>query len=467
MIPRELSRDALPGLELSPFGTDTVAILTPVGDDWEIAARCAWDLARAATRHRRRVALIDLSLEQPLLHPLAVEAATEGIVDAFVYGTSLTRVARQQDAAGLYFIGVGSGTTDPAAVWTDPRWSRLGLGFASEGALLIAFLPPEALGSCALEPDVIVLLGGSGEDWQTLPGVARRVRTGAGLWRVVWDAPPPAALPAEPVRFEPVPQFRPAPSPAAEPLAPANTPTRHATDRAPVTLMPGAEPPTQPGRPGIRRLLVAAAPILALLLVVTGWLGWERSQRARAAEAAPIVPRPVIASSTPITPDPEGRAGDSLFYAVQVAAFNSSDRALSFTRRFEDDLPTAAVTPVRVGNQGVWYRVILGQLSTSTAADSALQALWRRGLVERRQGTILRTPHALVVATHDDVASAQAATVGLRARGIPAYILKAPDGGARVLVGAFEAPEQASVAESLLVQTGLKPTLTTRSGIAP
>jgi hypothetical protein len=118
------------------------------------------------------------------------------------------------------------------------------------------------------------------------------------------------------------------------------------------------------------------------------------------------------------------------------------------------------VTPVQVGNQGVWYRVLVGALQDAHAADSVLQDLWQNGVLERPQGTILRAPQAFRLrASRGDLA-------GLRARGIPAYIVLALDRTDQVYVGAFDLAEQARAIDSLLTAADLSGTLVRRTGFS-
>lgn len=68
--------------------------LVPVTADLPWAAKAAWDIARIAAREGRRVALVDLHLDQPALHEIVGLSASDGIVDAFEYGVSLTKIGR-------------------------------------------------------------------------------------------------------------------------------------------------------------------------------------------------------------------------------------------------------------------------------------------------------------------------------------------------------------------------------------
>ncbi len=452
MTVRRISRSDLRQPDASLFADHTVVLMTPVTADATWAAECAWELARAATADARRVALIDLSLEHPVLDP---HPPSEGIVDAFLYGASLNHVAQAQDTPGLHFVSAGSYAANPAEVWESPRWSRLAMGFAQEGALLLAFVPPSALERCALNPDALIVLAPKGYDHErdTEPGITHQLNMGVPTMTVVWDpkvtAPDEGAMP----RFGSV---MPPPSPTDQTQLPEPQPALTEATSASTTEFRGF-------KPGSRRLLMAASPVAVAVVALSVWL----SARSDDSRNTPIVARPVIAASAPLVNESDRNRGDTLFYSVQVAAFNAAERALGHAAELERDDLAAAVTPVRIGNQGVWYRVILGLLPSPTAADSVLRELWQRGLVERRQGNILRTPQALDLGFRPNVAAAREEVEGLRERGIPAYIVESPAGTVQILVGAFEAPEQAVVAESLLVQAGITANLVTRSGTVP
>jgi len=106
----------------------------------------------------------------------------------------------------------------------------------------------------------------------------------------------------------------------------------------------------------------------------------------------------------------------------------------------------------------VWYRVLAGAFATRDSAVAARTGLWKHGLATRGQGDVLRAPYSFSL-------SDRAPTVRtLRARGIPAV----PWGtGSRLLAGAFETPEQASVFEARLKRAGVQATLVTRIKTTP
>ncbi len=140
-------------------GQALVALLTTTADlPW--AAKAAWDIARIAAREGRRVALVDLHLEQPALHEIVGLQATEGIVDAFEYGVSLNKAAHE--VTGVFFIPAGSDTAQASELYAHDRWRKLQAGFRSEGALLLVFLSDAGLTQLAALPDGLIVLAPEG-----------------------------------------------------------------------------------------------------------------------------------------------------------------------------------------------------------------------------------------------------------------------------------------------------------------
>ena len=429
MTARDFDRGAL--------ADNSVVALIPATEDYEWAAAQAWLVAREVTHDKPRVALVDLSLNMPVLDHGAVRRTEEGIVDALLYDTSLTRIAQPQDEPGLHYLGVGTPTDKPQEVWGHQRWSRLAAGFRSQGAVLLLFLPAPAIRHTSLRPDGIIILAPQG--WHPAEGryldISRWLEEGVPLLAVVSDS---------------------------------DVETRAA----------GGEPsPALASRPGRSRLhprrwsrsnrMFALAFTLTVLAAAI-WTATRltRSPAAESTAAAPVQPPSsepspeVGAGQTPLAPPQL----DSLSYSLQVAAFNTLDRAVEYAVAIESPRLVAAVTPIRIGGS-TWYRVILGALPTAADAEAALVGLWRDGLVERGEGAILRTPQAFDLGVRESDAAWEE-TQMLRERGIPAYSVEASLGTARIFVGAFETPDQAAVVESLLTAAGLTATLMTRTGSA-
>jgi hypothetical protein len=143
---------------------------------------------------------------------------------------------------------------------------------------------------------------------------------------------------------------------------------------------------------------------------------------------------------------------------VQLAAYGTLERALAHADGLVAEHVGAFVTPIALDAAGtVWYRVLVGAYATRDAAAAARAALWRRGLAPRGEGDVLRAPYSFALDSAVDVAA-------LRGRGVPAIRWST---GGRVLVGAFETPEQAALAEAQLKRAGVHAPLITRIGTTP
>ncbi len=389
-----------------------VALVTLAGDPpW--AAKAAWDIARIAARDGRRVALVDLCLENPALHEIAGLHATEGIVDAFEYGVSLNKAAHE--VTGVFIIPAGSETAHPAEVYAHARWPKLQAGFRSEGALLLALLPLTGLAQLSAAPDGVLLLApeGVGPEF-ALPRDVPLL----GVVRDRW-------LPSGP-RVSP-----------------------------PATTVPVEHEPRRGLRLALAALIVAA-------LAVGGWALLARARESFVVPPAPPVAPPTSSTasttSTPSTnapPKPVAVPRDTLGWTIQLAAYASLDKALAHADRLAADAGVPAlVTPVPQGGNGsVWYRVLAGSYATRAAAGTARAGLWRRGLASEGVGDLLLAPYSY----H---APAGASLDTLRRRGLPAVRWS----NGVILLGAFEAPDQAAFTQAALKRAGVRANLLPRMG---
>ncbi|MSR05763.1 MAG: SPOR domain-containing protein [Gemmatimonadetes bacterium] len=414
------------------FADRHLVILVPATANTEWAVQGAWAFARAASTGSRSVLLIDLSADGPMLDSGATGRASRGIADVFLTDEPLNEAASPQDAPGLFYIQRGARAGGFEPVWGSDRWAKLARGFASEGALLLLFAPPGALSYFPVEPDGLVVLAPQGYDPAdgTFPHIAKRVEQGTPLLAVVGEE---TKRPSGGVR------------------------TSSASQRPPARRSSAGVRRPAAGGGRFRYVTAALVALAAVASAVAVWAGRPSAAvtpaRGQAYVAAPL--------------DADAGAGDSLYYSVQVAAFNTLEQAMTRAAELEGDGAPAIVTPVRMGGQGTWYRVLTGALPSARAADSLLQSLWQSRRIERPQGTILRTSETYRVGRRVPVADAEVDARGLRARGIPAYIVGAPDGTARVYVGAFDLPEQAHAVDSLLTTAGLTGTLVQRMGTTP
>jgi cell division protein FtsN len=392
--------------------------LVPATGDLKWAAATAWDVARAAAQGGRRVALVDLWLEDPKLHEVVGRSPTEGIVDAFEYDVSLTRAAQEIDH--VFFIAAGTVTAHAGDLFANPRWRRLHGGFRVEGALLLPYLSAGALARLAAVPDGLIVLSPDGFEPESSigQGIAAAMERGIPLLGVVRErwTPAPAAIPA--------------------------------LDARPLRISAATRTVSRPRtRPVVIAATVAAG-------AAGGW-----ALLARGAEhAAPPRPSATPASVSSPAPAPAPRV-DSLPWTVQLAAYARLDKALALGDRLAADGLTPFVTPVALAGRHaagtVWYRVLVGAFPTRDSALAARARVWARGLAARGQGDALRAPYTLAL---DRAATLSADS--LRARGVPAVRWE----GARLLVGAFESPEQAAVAETRLKRAGVQATLISRTG---
>lgn len=436
MTGRPLPRSRLDALVPSLVTGQALIALVPATGDLKWAAGAAWDVARAAAVNDRRVALVDLWLEHPMLHETVGLAPTEGIVDAFEYDVSLTKAAHEIDH--VFFIAAGAVTAHAGDLFANPRWQKLHGGFKVEGALLVLFLSAGALARLSTIPDGLIVLSPDGYEPESSigQGIAAVMERGVPLLGVVRErwTPGPMAVPA----------------PDARSVAPP----------------PGRISASVARRPTRRR----ARPVVVAATLVAGAAGgW--GLLARGAEHGPT-PTPTRTASAhmprarPVAAAPAPRA-DSLAWTVQLAAYAGLDKALALADRLSAEGVTPFVTPVALegragGGEGgagsVWYRVFAGAYPTRDSALSARSGLWARRLADRGQGDVLRAPYSLALRQ-----AGRTSRDSLRARGIAAVSWDA----GRLLAGAFETPEQATILEGQLKRAGVSATLVTRMTTTP
>ena len=138
-----------------------------------------------------------------------------------------------------------------------------------------------------------------------------------------------------------------------------------------------------------------------------------------------------------------------------MAAYASLDKALAHADELAADAGVPAlVTPVPQGGSGpVWYRVLAGSYATRAAAGTARAKLWRRGIAAEGVGDLLLAPYSY----H---APAGASLDQLRRRGLPAVRWSS----GVILLGAFEAPDQAAYTKAALKRAGVRANLLPRMG---
>jgi len=111
-----------------------------------------------------------------------------------------------------------------------------------------------------------------------------------------------------------------------------------------------------------------------------------------------------------------------------------------------------------------YYKVVAGAFQSRTGADSLLAQLRAKKVLAAGFGSVALLPYAFLVDTN--VADAE---VGPRlkraaARAQPVYALRQPNGSANLYFGAYESPQEASLAVPAARRAGLAPTLVYRIG---
>ena len=411
--------------------------LLVIGTDVEATARVAIGIGRAQAG-RRRVAVGDLLGEAAPIQSLVTSDDPHGIVDSFVYGVSLNRIASA--VAGepdLYVMPTGTEPVDAAEMFPNGRWRRLASGFREMGALLVLAARADAPGieALAAQLDGAILVGD-----------------------VVPRSLPVAAVVGS-VR-------RPAPqSPAA------TTVVLPAGMTAVETL------PTSRRLPPARMLQGIAA---ALVLAAVGvWVASRPFGSGRG--PAPSKPDPTDTPAALIAgmSDSGGAAADSArvipvvanpadsaqaaAYAVELLATNTLAGAAARVREEGGRVPASTFTPAIVDG-AAWYKVVAGAYPTQPPADSLLAQLRQRGQLDERSGSVVRLPYAFLVHSAVAPANVQGLLNAYRDLGQPVYALLQPDGTLNVYAGAFESPAQATLLMESVRAAGITPTLVFRTG---
>jgi hypothetical protein len=396
----------------------SLVALVPVADDPQWAAGVAWSVARAsataAPGSRRAVALVDLCLESPILHEMKHLNAAPGIAEAITADVALNEVSRDVD--GVNFVSSGSDIPDPVVVRGSARWGRLQAGFRNEGALLLVYLPADRLGELGASPDGVLALAEHGVDLGSPEGRALLAARDRGVdllgtVRERWSTAAPATSGLAPMR-------------RAKPVA----------------------------------IAVAAAVIGGLALLATAKGAFRRPRAAdTGSPSQPLAAAPAPAASAAVAL-PILAAADSGAWTLQLAAYGVPERALAHADRLAAAGVPALVSPLAPDASGaVWYRVQTGPYTTREAALTTRTALWRQGVADRGEGKPLKAPYSLVLLRPND---------GDRLRSIGFTGVRWGERGP-VMVGAFEQPEQAVVAQAQLDRAGIPTTLLTRTERTP
>ncbi len=397
-------------------------------DDPRSAAHVALGIGLAESAHRI-VMIADLAGEIGPLQTLITDDDSHGVFDSFEFGTSFGKLAREVVGASNLFI-MPSGTESAATeqIIGSPRWKHIAAEFAESDEMLI-------LVASAVAPGIARLVGNV--DGVVLVGPQRLALSPDS--RILARVPHPVVVP--PPRLSRAPQ-------------------RKSQD--------------------FSRIGLAAIGLLAAG-IAGGALFGGRDEESTTRENER--PRAVVADSaaadsaatvrvTQVLPvNPHDSAGATA-YSVEILNANTAEGANFELERHRAAMPAATISQVPIGDTEVtWYKVYAGAYDDSLRAEALLRLLRRRRIVPDSEGQVVRAPLALLVDSVPSqggaAAKAREMVQGYVARGLPVYALLQRDGGARLYAGAFNSPEQASLAATALRVAGVTPVLAYRTGRIP
>jgi hypothetical protein len=405
--------------DVAPLLQDRTCVVI-VGQHDEDAAHVALALAQAHVR-ARRVAVVDAVGElAPFQKLLPRDARSHGVIDHFVHGVSLGKIAHPVNREGTMFIlpsGVGPFEYD--TLLRRERWRRMTMAFRGEGALLCIVLPAKAEGLAGFveDTDGIVLVGDV-EYPEARHVIAKVSRVG----RISADAS------AVPLGSTPRPGL-------------LSRVTRQAPARRAAMLAGGLV------------ALVAAGAVFA----------WARTENAD--DVAGTLALSTEAQRAGTIAAAASDSGDAALYSIDVVMLNSLAAASRHLANRLGAVPAATFSPVHLGADSTrWYRLLVGAWQEQRQADSALMALRAAGVLDMGFGSVRRTPYAVRVADGVSQIAASARATELRAQGFPAYVLERDEDHAGVYAGAFETPSQAMALLDMFKRAGIDATVAYRIG---
>ena len=421
-----------------------------IGSDPVATAEVALGAARTQSRSRR-VAIADLFGEAPPLQELVVSDDPHGIVDSFLFGVSLNRIAQYISEAGeLFILPSGAAPLDYEEMFTHPRWGRLVAGFREVNALLLLVAPANAprLRDLVDATDGAVIVGD--------------------------------AVPAE--------------LSVAQSLAWLRTrksaPTALAAENAPAPLAAVAAAQVAPRRD--RRRVMAGIAGLFLTTALVGAALWFAARpfasagRSTAARSKPAPAAQLLASTPDSATKPVAdSAARPLAVAGQLDSFplltpvNVADTAMAsaFAVRLEQtNTKSGAILDLRgrfetvpAGTYGFdprnrFFLLVAGAYPARIGAESLLVRLHTQKILAPGIGSVVSLPFAFLVEADVPQAAIASRLKSYAARGQPVYALRQPSGVAHLYFGAYESPQAAALAVPMVRDAGVTPTLVYRIG---
>ncbi|MEO5589746.1 MAG: SPOR domain-containing protein [Gemmatimonadaceae bacterium] len=390
-------------------------------DDVVAAGHAAVGIALTECAHRL-VMIADLGNETSSVRALVRDDDPHGIYDAFEFGTSFVRIAREvEDAENLYVMPSGTETAATEKVISSPRWKTFAAEFAKSDELLLLVVSADApaLDQLAHVVDGAVLVGT--QRLETAPDT----RILARIPHPDFTAPPPPA------------------------------------------------PIIETGGWSTRNLALAAGVLMAIGIAGGALLGGSGSPATPVAAPSPsdstptLTVRPSSQFGIPVNPADSATATP---FSVEIVNANTLEGANLLLQTNATVMPAATISLVPIGDtESTWYKVLAGAYEDSADADRLLATLRRRRVIQPENGgAVIRAPLAMLIDSIPNQAGMLSRTREkireLAARDVVAYALIQRDGSARIYAGAFEFPDQASLAATALRVAGLSPVLAYRTG---
>jgi hypothetical protein len=418
-----------------------------VGADPVATSEVALGIARAQAANRR-VAVVDLIGDAPPLQALVTSEDPHGIVDSFVFGVSLNKIANAVlDTPNLFVMPSGSTPIDYDELFPSPRWGRLSGGFREVGALMILAAPFDA------------------------PHLKDLVSFTDGLVIVGESAPADVAV-AQALAW-------------LRPRRPGATPT------PPRAI---AVPMLAPAKPIERGKLIAGIAGIGLALLIATSMFWfarrpfagQKPARAvsestaTAPVAAPILHdtiRTFTARADSATRDSGAAAIDS-FAVLPITNPGDSSKAAAWSVRLEQtNTPSAAILDLRgrfetvpAGTYGFddlrtrFILLVAGAYTARAGAESLLAQLRQHRMLAPDNGSVISLPFAFLVQQDVPPAELPQRLKRFAASGKPVYALRQPNGAWHMYYGAYASPQHAALALAAVRDAGLTPTLVYRIG---
>jgi hypothetical protein len=436
---------------------DAFHAIVVVGADPDATAHTALGIAHIQAVHRR-VALGDLLGEAAPIQALVHGDDPHGLVDSFVYGVSLTKIAQQVPGAGeLFVMPTGIGPVYYDELFANPRWRRLVAGFREVGALLVIAAPTNAprVHELIAATDGVVIVGDVVPSEVSVSQALAWVRPRRG-------APPVAAQVDAATSAD-----RPSDTSGAVPVV------GRATGPSPrligaivgIVLLAvlaywglGAYARKSAER---RALADSAAAVAAARVRMTDSIARVRRDSISQDSLARTQGGGAVDSFPVYSPANPRDSASAVGYSILLSKYNTKSGAiLDLFGRFSR-LP-ASTYGMEMPSR--FYLLLAGAFPSRASAESLLARLRSQGTLARDFGSVDRYPLAFLVDSAVTLRETPARLTRYHARGLPVYGLRQPNGTVRLYFGAFANAEQASLAVPQVREAGMRPLLVYRIG---